>query len=165
MCIPDQAPSSGIGDVYMRQVQLYKVVSFIVSQYVNSRSEGFGIEVKRRIMMGTFVLSVGYFDAYFTKAQKVRELVSARTKEILKEYDCILMPTTTSVAPKVGDATKDPVEMYLSDVFTVMANLCGLPAISTPMEISGTTLSGGVQLMGAAFDEVVLLELGASLQR
>jgi len=140
-----------------------KDVTDIESLYVNSRSEGFGIEVKRRIMMGTFVLSVGYFDAYFTKAQKVRQMISTKINAILEDYDCIIMPTTTSVAPKIGDATKDPVEMYLSDVFTVMANLCGLPAISIPTAIEGTPLSGGIQLMGASYDEANLLKLASTI--
>ena len=134
-------------------------VDDIESLYVNSRSEGFGIEVKRRIMMGTFVLSVGYFDDYFTKAQKVRQLISSRINDILATYDFIIMPTITDTAPKLGDATKDPVEMYLSDVFTVLANLCGLPAISFPVKIEGSHLSGGVQLMAAAHDESRLLAL------
>lgn len=131
--------------------------------YINSRSEGFGLEVKRRIMMGTFVLSVGYYDAYFTKAQQVRQLIIDRIEHILTEYDAILLPTTTSIAPRLGELSEDPVQMYLSDVFTVLANICGLPAISIPYLKEGSSMPLGIQLVGRKWKEKELFSLSQEL--
>ncbi len=131
--------------------------------YVNSRSEGFGTEVKRRIMMGTFVLSVGYFDAYFTKAQQVRTLVINRLKEIFKEYDFLVMPTTTDVAWKSGEMIKDPVSMYLADIYTVLANLGGYPAISIPKRSDELSLPYGLQIMSDTYEEHKLLSFCLSV--
>lgn len=130
-----------------------------------SRSEGFGLEVKRRIMMGTFVLSVGYFDAYFTKAQKVRRMIKEAMDAIFSDYDFLIMPTTPDIAPKLGEAIKNPVQMYLSDIFTVLANLCGYPAISLPQahSESGNNLPMAFQLVGKSFDEARLLKLANQL--
>ena len=100
--------------------------------YVNTRSEGFGEEVKRRIMLGTFVLSAGYHDAYFTKAQKVRRLIKDKLKEILSSYDFVITPTTPNIAFKIGGDITDPTQMYFKDIYTVLANLTGYPAISVP---------------------------------
>ena len=136
-------------------------ISDINSLYINSRSEGFGIEVKRRIMMGTFVLSVGHYDAYFAKAQSVRRKIVNRLKEIFEENDFILMPTTTNSAPKIGDM--NPIEMYLSDVFTVLANIGGLPAISLPSHNIEGKMPVGVQLLGAPQKDEALLALSQSL--
>ena len=133
--------------------------------YINSRSEGFGLEVKRRIMMGTFVLSVGYYDAYFTKAQQVRQLIKDRIESILTNYDAILLPTTTSIAPKLGELSEDPVQMYLSDVFTVLANICGLPAISIPVQSSDDDMPLGVQLLGRKWEEGELFSLSQELMK
>ncbi len=130
--------------------------------YAKSRSEGFGTEVKRRIMMGTFVLSVGYFDAYFNKAQQVRALLTEQIKTIFAEHDFILMPTTPDVAWRVGEKVDDPLEMYLSDIFTVLANLCGLPAISIPNGVH-EGLSHGIQLLARQFDDDRLIDFSASL--
>ncbi|MEL6123953.1 MAG: Asp-tRNA(Asn)/Glu-tRNA(Gln) amidotransferase subunit GatA [Bacteroidota bacterium] len=127
--------------------------------YTKTRSEGFGLEAKRRIMMGTFVLSVGYFDAYFTKAQQVRRLIIDKVDQILSSYDVIVTPTTTTVAPELGASVQDPVAMYLSDVFTVIANLCGLPALSMPLAVEGTDLTSGIQFMSSAFRENILFNL------
>lgn len=127
------------------------------SLYKRTRSEGFGAEVKRRIMLGTFVLSASYYDAYYTKAQKVRRLIKEATDALLQEYDFLLMPTTPSVAFRLGEHTSDPLEMYLADLYTVQASLCGLPAISVP---NGTDTEGmpiGLQLVGSAFSEANLL--------
>jgi len=131
--------------------------------YERSRSEGFGMEVKRRIMMGTFVLSVGYYDAYFTKAQQVRSLIINQVKDIFKEYDFILTPTTTDVAFKQGELISDPVAMYLTDVTTVLANLAGIPGISIPKEDMHSGLPYGVQIMSAKYQEEGLLSFSMSL--
>jgi aspartyl-tRNA(Asn)/glutamyl-tRNA(Gln) amidotransferase subunit A len=131
--------------------------------YKKSRTEGFGTEVKRRIMLGTFVLSAGYYDAYYAKAQKVRRLIAERTNEILEEYDFILMPASPTPAWEIGKMTDDPVAMYLADIFTVQANMCGLPAISIPV---GNHLPGvpvGVQFMAAKFEEAKLLAFSGGL--
>jgi len=103
------------------------------STYKLSRSEGFGPEVKRRIMLGTFVLSAGYYDAYYAKGQKVRRLVQNRVKDIFSQHDLLLSPTTPDVAFKFGENSDDPIKMYLEDIFTVLANLAGIPAMSVPL--------------------------------
>jgi len=122
------------------------------STYKLSRSEGFGTEVKRRIMLGTFVLSAGYYDAYYAKAQRVRRLLKDRTDALFADYDLLLSPTTPDVAFKFGENSDDPVKMYLEDIFTVMANLVGIPAISVPVgEKNG--LPFGMQIMANEFDE------------
>jgi len=138
-----------------------KEITDINSLYINSRSEGFGIEVKRRIMMGTFVLSVGHYDAYFAKAQSVRRKIVERLEEIFKEYDFILMPTTTNSAPKIGEM--NPIEMYLSDVFTVLANIGGLPAISLPYHNIEGKMPVGVQLLSGTQNDEELISLSLSL--
>lgn len=120
--------------------------------YKKSRSEGFGPEVQRRIMAGTFVLSHGYYDAYYTKAQKVRSVLKNRTDEILASADFILMPTTPSTAFPIGGVT-DPIQMYLQDIFTVHANLTGNPAISLPIGVDEENLPFGIQLMAPNFQE------------
>ncbi len=120
--------------------------------YKKSRSEGFGPEVQRRIMAGTFVLSHGYYDAYYTKAQKVRAVLKQKTDEILKDADFILMPTTPSTAFPIG-AVNDPIQMYLQDIFTVHANLTGNPAISLPLGEDENKLPFGLQLMAPNFKE------------
>ena len=127
------------------------------STYKKSRTEGFGKEVKRRIMLGTFVLSSGYFDAYYSKAQKVRRLFSEQTEAILKDYDLILLPSTPGTAFLFGQNDQDPVKMYLEDIFTVQANITGLPAISLPLGKHSNGLPFGVQLMGKRHDELTLL--------
>ncbi|HWZ04061.1 MAG TPA: Asp-tRNA(Asn)/Glu-tRNA(Gln) amidotransferase subunit GatA, partial [Mucilaginibacter sp.] len=116
------------------------------STYKRSRSEGFGKEVKRRIMLGTFVLSAGYYDAYYAKAQKVRRLIKNKTEEIFKEYDFILVPTAPEPAFAIGKNEKDPVVTYLSDIFTVQASLTGVPAISLPTGNNSRGLPLGLQL-------------------
>ena len=126
--------------------------------YLKSRTEGFGTEVKRRIMLGTFVLSAGYYDAYYTKAQQVRRLIQQRTFEILEEYDFILLPVAPGPAWKTGEKSNDPTEAYLADIFTVQANMAGVPAMAFPV---GTTEGGlpiGLQLTGRRFGEKALLK-------
>lgn len=125
--------------------------------YIKSRSIGFGKEVKRRIMAGTFVLSHGYYDAYYTKAQKVRRLVREKTNEILASCDVILMPTTPSVAFH-HNSVSDPVQMYLQDIFTVHANISGNPAISLPLGKHSSGLPFGIQLMANHKEEEALLQ-------
>lgn len=125
--------------------------------YLKSRTEGFSEEVKRRIMLGSFVLSSGYYDAYYTKAQQVRRLITAKTRAILSSYDFILMPTAPTTAFKLGDTMKDPVEMYLADIYTVQANLAGIPAVSIPLGTHSNTLPFGVQFFADKFQEEDLL--------
>ncbi|HEY4194709.1 MAG TPA: amidase family protein, partial [Mucilaginibacter sp.] len=127
------------------------------STYKRSRSEGFGKEVKRRIMLGTFVLSAGYYDAYYAKAQKVRRLIKEKTDSLLEEYDFILTPTAPEPAFDIGTTEKDPVVMYLYDIFTVQASLAGVPAISLPAGTSNEGLPLGLQLLTKRFAEQELL--------
>jgi len=131
--------------------------SDLVSTYKRSRSEGFGKEVKRRIMLGTFVLSAGYYDAYYAKAQKVRRLIREKTDAILQEYDFILIPTAPEPAFAIGKGEKDPVVTYLSDIFTVQASLTGAPAISLPAGNNSKGLPLGLQLLTKHFEEQELL--------
>ncbi len=127
------------------------------STYKKTRSEGFGPEVKRRIMLGTFVLSAGYYDAYYSKAQKVRRVLTDKTNEILTDYDFILLPSTPGTAFEFGQKSGDPIKMYLEDIFTVQANLTGIPAISLPMGKHSNGMPFGIQLMAARFEEEKLL--------
>lgn len=129
----------------------------------SSRSEGFGKEVKRRIMLGTFVLSSGYYDAYYTHAQKVRRIIRQETENILKNYDFILLPTTPSTAFGIGDV-KDPIEMYLADIFTVQTNIIGAPAVSVPLYRHSNKLPFGLQIIGKRFAEGDLLSVTQYLQ-
>jgi len=137
--------------------------SDLTELYERTRSEGFGMEVKRRIMMGTFVLSVGYYDAYFTKAQQVRTLIIDQVKRIFNDFDFILTPTTTDVAFKAGDIISDPIAMYMSDVTTVLANLTGIPGISIPKEDLQSGLPYGIQIMSDKYQEEELLSFSRSL--
>jgi aspartyl-tRNA(Asn)/glutamyl-tRNA(Gln) amidotransferase subunit A len=129
----------------------------IESTYVKSRSEGFGPEVQRRIMLGTFVLSAGYYDAYYSKAQKVRRIIKDKTVEILNNHDFILLPTTPSTAFGIGQNIDDPITMYLQDIFTVQANLAGVPAVSLPMGEHSNGLPFGVQVIANSFEEAEML--------
>ncbi len=131
--------------------------------YKKSRTEGFGTEVKRRIMLGTFVLSAGYYDAYYTKAQQVRRLILERTEEILKDFDFILMPASPTPAWNIGEMADDPVAMYLADIFTVQANMVGMPAIALPIGQHPCGLPVGVQFMAGRFQEAELLGFSAGL--
>lgn len=125
--------------------------------YQKNRSKGFGKEVKKRIMLGTFVLSEGYYDAYFTKAQQVRNLLSQRTKDIFNNYDLVLLPTVPSTAFEAGKMEKDPIAGYLADIFTVYANLTGIPGISLPLFKHSNGMPFGVQLLANKHDELTLL--------
>jgi aspartyl-tRNA(Asn)/glutamyl-tRNA(Gln) amidotransferase subunit A len=128
--------------------------------YFKTREEGFGAEVKRRIMLGTYVLSSGYYDAYYSKAQKVRALVKRDYQSAFGQCDAILTPTSPSVAFKIGERSDDPIAMYLSDIYTVSANLAGVPAISVPCGLSSSGLPIGMQLVGDFWSEDLLLNLG-----
>ncbi len=137
----------------------------LMEMYKKTRSEGFGEEVKRRIMLGTFVLSANYYDAYYTKAQKVRRLIKERTDDILKDFDFIISPTTSSTAYRLGEKTLDPLQMYLGDLFTVQANVTGLPAITIPAGQDSTGLSIGFQAMGPAYSEDELVHFTSYLSK
>lgn len=136
----------------------------VEATYKKSRSEGFGPEVQRRIMAGTFVLSHGYYDAYYTKGQKVRRVLQNKTNEIFQQYDIVLLPTTPSTAFELN-AVKDPISMYLQDIFTVHANLTGNPAISLPLGKHSNGMPFGVQLMANHFDEKQLFNFAHYLEK
>ena len=133
------------------------------STYKLSRAEGFGKEVKRRILTGTFVLSSGYYDAYYARAQKVRRLIRDKALEILETYDMILLPSSPELPYPIGQEEKDPVVKYLADIYTVLASLAGLPAISLPVAVSGEGLPIGIQLVGRPFGEAELLSFSKSI--
>lgn len=135
------------------------------STYKMSRTEGFGAEVKLRIMLGTFVLSSGYYDAYYTKAQKVRRLIQERTKAVFEQFEFILMPTTPNTAFDIGLKNEDPTIAYLEDIYTVHANLAGVPAISLPLWNSKKNMPIGIQLMAPAFKEQDLLTFSQDLMK
>ena len=136
----------------------------LIEMYEKTRSEGFGNEVKRRIMIGTYVLSSGYYDAYYLKAQKVRKLIKNDFDEVYKKVDAILTPSTPSSAFKIGEKTNDPVSMYLNDIFTVPINLAGLPAISIPAGLDSKGYPLGLQIIGKAFDEQNILNIAYSME-
>ena len=138
-------------------------VTDLNSLYKKSRSEGFGKEVQRRILLGTFVLSASYYDAYYTKAQKVRRIIREKTKEILKQYDFIVMPITPTTAFKLGEHTDNPLEMYLADLFSVQANVAGVPAIAIPCGKDKQGLPIGLQVIADDFEESKLLHFSNSL--
>ena len=137
----------------------------LIDMYEKTRSEGFGNEVKRRIMIGTYVLSSGYYDAYYLKAQKVRRLIKNDFDEAYKKVDAILTPSTPSSAFKINEKTNDPVSMYLNDIFTVPINLAGLPAISIPAGLDKKGYPLGLQIIGKAFDEQNILNIAYSMQK
>jgi aspartyl-tRNA(Asn)/glutamyl-tRNA(Gln) amidotransferase subunit A len=128
-----------------------------------SRTEGFGAEVKRRIMLGTFVLSAGYYDAYYSKAQKVRRLVQEKTAQILENHDFILSPTSPTTAFKIGEKSDNPIAMYLADIFTVHANIAGVPALNIPFGEDTNGMPIGVQIMANMHEDALLLSLAEEL--
>ena len=134
------------------------------TMYNRTRDEGFGPEVKRRIMLGTYALSAGYYDAYYTQAQRVRSLIKSDYARAYALVDVVAMPTTPGPAFRIGERLDDPLTMYLGDIFTVSANLTGLPAISLPAGFTRTKLPIGFQLMGREFDEATLLRLAATYE-
>ena len=137
----------------------------LVRMYRKSRSEGFGAEVKRRIMLGTYALSAGYYDAYYLKALKVRRLIRNDYDEAFKNVDCILGPTAPTPAFKVGQMADDPLALYLQDLFTAGANLAGITGISVPCGFSSDGLPIGLQLQAAPFEEEKLLRIANMFQK
>jgi aspartyl-tRNA(Asn)/glutamyl-tRNA(Gln) amidotransferase subunit A len=137
----------------------------LIDLYERSRAEGFGREVRRRILIGTYVLSAGYYDAYYLRAQKVRSLIARDFTEAFETCDVLLTPATPSAAFALGSKTADPVSMYLNDVFTVTVNLAGLPGLSVPAGLSAEGLPLGLQIIGKAFDEETVLRAGRAIER
>ncbi|MDP2912790.1 MAG: Asp-tRNA(Asn)/Glu-tRNA(Gln) amidotransferase subunit GatA [Candidatus Omnitrophota bacterium] len=137
----------------------------IVDMYIKTRSEGFGSEAKRRILLGTYCLSTGYYDAYYLKAQKVRTKIREDFDRAFESYDCIVTPTTPAPAFKIGEKTGDPLSMYLSDVYTIPANLAGLPAISIPCGFSKTGLPIGLQILAKPFDEETIFRAAYTFEQ
>lgn len=133
--------------------------------YQHNRTEGFGKEVKRRIMLGTFVLSTGYYDAYFTKAQQVRQQLKKQTELIFKDFDFIIAPNSPTIAYKLGEKNKDPLAMYMGDIFTVFANLTGVPAVSLPVFKHSSNLPFGLQVLSSPHNEVSLLRFSHQLMQ
>ena len=136
----------------------------LIDMYEKTRSAGFGDEVKRRIMIGTYVLSSGYYDAYYLKAQKVRRLIKNDFNNVFQKVDAILTPSTPSSAFKIGDKSNDPVSMYLNDIFTVPVNLAGLPGISIPAGLDKKGYPLGLQIIGKSFDEQNILNIAYSME-
>jgi len=136
----------------------------LMSIYTKSRGQGFGAEAKRRIMLGTYALSAGYFDAYYLQAQKVRTKIKREMDEVLETVDCLLTPTAPHVAFKIGEQSNDPLKMYLEDIFVTGASLAGLPAISIPCGFD-KNMPVGLQLIGKRFDEAMLFRVGASYEK
>ncbi|WP_456397241.1 Asp-tRNA(Asn)/Glu-tRNA(Gln) amidotransferase subunit GatA [Desulfurobacterium sp.] len=137
----------------------------LVDMFCKTRSEGFGNEVKRRIMIGTYTLSAGYYDAYYLKAQKVRALIYQDFQKAFRKVDFIVAPVSPTTAFKIGEKTDDPIKMYLSDIFTIALNLAGLPGLSIPCGFDSKGLPVGIQLIGKAFDEETLYSVGYKLEK
>jgi aspartyl-tRNA(Asn)/glutamyl-tRNA(Gln) amidotransferase subunit A len=137
----------------------------LLDMYTSSRSEGFGTEVKRRIMLGTYALSAGYYDAYYKKASQVRTLIRNDFETVFKECDVIVTPTYPTSAFKIGEKVNDPLNMYLSDIFTIPANLAGIPAISLPCGFTGEGLPIGLQLLSNSFQEEKLIQVAAAYEQ
>jgi aspartyl-tRNA(Asn)/glutamyl-tRNA(Gln) amidotransferase subunit A len=133
--------------------------------YARTRARGFGPEVKRRIMLGTYVLSAGYYDAYYLKAQQVRTLILRDYERAFDAVDVVAMPTSPTAAFRIGERASDPLQMYLADIFTVSANLAGLPAISVPCGFTADRLPVGLQLTARRFDEPTLLRVADAHER
>ncbi len=137
----------------------------LADMYTRSRSEGFGEEVKRRIMLGTYVLSAGYYDAYYRKGQKVRRLIKEDFDRAFKEVDCLITPTSPTTAFKIGEKIDDPLTMYLSDIYTASANLSGIPGVSVPCGNDSRGLPIGLQILGRQFEEEQILRVADSIER
>jgi len=137
----------------------------MIDMYKKTRSEGFGSEVKRRIMLGTYALSSGYYDAYYLKALKVRTLITEDFKKAFEKYDVLIVPTSPTTAFKIGERIDNPMEMYLSDVCTVPVNIAGLPALSMPCGFDSRGLPIGLQIIGKAFDEETILRVAYTFEK
>src|SRR5262249_40404391 len=138
--------------------------STLEEMYELTRAAGFGAEVRRRVLIGTYVLSAGYYDAYYLKAQRVRSLITQDFASAFEKVDCLLTPTAPSAAFAIGENSEDPIAMYLNDVFTAPANLAGVPAISVPAGLSAEGLPLGLQVTGRAFDEETVLRVAEVLE-
>jgi aspartyl-tRNA(Asn)/glutamyl-tRNA(Gln) amidotransferase subunit A len=137
----------------------------LLETYMNTRAQGFGAEVKRRIMLGTYALSSGYYDAYYKKAQQVRTLIKRDFDEAFKMVDVIVTPTSPSAAFKIGEKADDPLQMYLSDIFTISVNLAGVPGISIPCGFTSNNLPIGMQIIGKHFDEETVLRVAYAYEQ
>ncbi len=137
----------------------------LMDMYLKSRAQGFGSEVKRRIMLGTYALSSGYYEAYYKKAQQVRTLIKQDFEEVFKKADLLITPTTPTAAFRIGEKTADPLQMYLSDIFTISVNLAGLPAISVPCGFTSDNLPIGLQCIGKHFDEETILRIAHAYEQ
>ena len=133
--------------------------------YIDTRNKGFGEEAKRRVLLGTFVLSHGYYEAYYSRALKVRTLIKNDFDRAFKSVDCILTPTSPTPAFKIGERSRDPLQMYLSDIYTISANLSGIPAISVPCGFTRANLPVGLQILAKPFDEEMLFRVGYSYEQ
>jgi aspartyl-tRNA(Asn)/glutamyl-tRNA(Gln) amidotransferase subunit A len=133
--------------------------------YENTRAAGFGAEVKRRVLIGTYVLSAGYYDAYYLKAQRLRSLILKDFTDAFAGVDAILTPATPTPAFAIGERSDDPIAMYLNDVFTVPVNLAGLPGLAVPAGLNAQGIPLGLQIIGRAFDEATVLRVGRALER
>ncbi|MBU0467476.1 MAG: Asp-tRNA(Asn)/Glu-tRNA(Gln) amidotransferase subunit GatA [Candidatus Omnitrophica bacterium] len=149
----------------LRKIPAKSRKSSIVDMYEETRATGFGTEAKRRIMLGTYSLSSGYYDDYYLKGLKVRTLIKQDFDKVFKDFDAIITPTTPTTAFKIGEKTSDPISMYLSDIFTISANLSGIPAISIPCGFSSNDLPIGMQIMAKPFDEEMLFRIGYTYQQ
>jgi aspartyl-tRNA(Asn)/glutamyl-tRNA(Gln) amidotransferase subunit A len=137
----------------------------LIDMYMKTRREGFGAEVKRRIMLGTYALSAGYYDAYYLKALKVRTLIRQDFIEAYQRCDALVTPTSPTPAFKLGEKTDDPLQMYLSDIFTISANLAGVPGINVPCGFTRSGLPIGLQIIGKPFDEATILKVAHAYQQ
>lgn len=137
----------------------------LIDLYKKTRSEGFGAEVKRRIMLGTYALSAGYYDAYYKKGLQVRTLIKRAFDEAFQKYDVIITPTSPTTAFKIGERVSNPLEMYMSDICTVPVNIAGLPAISIPCGFDSNNLPIGLQIIGKAFDEQTILRVAYTYEQ
>jgi aspartyl-tRNA(Asn)/glutamyl-tRNA(Gln) amidotransferase subunit A len=142
-----------------------KEPSGLIDMYCKTRGQGFGEEAKRRIILGTFVLSHGYYDAYYLRALKVRTLIRRDFDKVFKDFDCIVTPTSPTPAFKIGEKSSDPLKMYLSDIYTISANLAGIPALSMPCGFTKCGLPVGLQLLGKAFDEKMILRIAHAYEQ
>jgi aspartyl-tRNA(Asn)/glutamyl-tRNA(Gln) amidotransferase subunit A len=137
----------------------------LMEMYTQTRAQGFGQEVKRRIILGTYVLSAGYYDAYYRKASQVRTLMRKDFEDAFRQVDVILVPTAPTPAFRIGEKTEDPLQMYLSDIFTIPVNIAGVPGISIPCGFSRENLPIGLQIMGRHFDEGMLLRVAYAFEQ
>jgi aspartyl-tRNA(Asn)/glutamyl-tRNA(Gln) amidotransferase subunit A len=136
----------------------------LIDTYEATRAAGFGAEVRRRVLIGTYVLSAGYYDAYYIKAQKVRSLIAGDFDAAFAQVDVLLTPTTPGPAFGIGEVIGDPIQMYLNDIFTVTANMAGVPGISVPAGLSSEGTPLGLQLIGRPFDEATLFQAGQVIE-